>query len=56
MDDLEKISTVKADDRVDQFLRLRAVVQERANEKHADGFIESGGRLVLRSEDFSTKL
>jgi hypothetical protein len=55
LDDIERIATVKADGRIDQFVRLRTLVQERANQKHADGFMESGGRLVLRSEDFNTK-
>ena len=52
LDDLEKNSSVKADGRVDQFVRLRAVVEEHAEKKFSAGFVESGGRLVLRSTDF----
>jgi hypothetical protein len=37
---------------VDQFVRLRAMVEERAEQKFAAGFVESGGRVVLRSGDF----
>jgi hypothetical protein len=52
LDDLEKNASVKADGRVDQFVRLRAVVEEHAEKKFSAGFVESGGRLVLRSTDF----
>ena len=52
LDDLEQNTSVKADGRVDQFVRLRSLVEERAEQKFADGFVESGGRVVLRSGDF----
>ena len=52
LDDLERNTRVKAEERVDQFIRLRAVIEERAEQKFSAGFLESGGRLVLRSGDF----
>ena len=52
LDDLERNTSVKADGRVEQFIRLRSLVEERAEQKFAAGFVESGGRLVLRSGDF----
>ena len=52
LDGLERNTSVKADGRVDQFVRLRTVVEERAEQKFSAGFVESGGRVVLRSGDF----
>ena len=52
LDDLEQNTSIKADGRVDQFIRLRTMVEERAEQKFAAGFVESGGRVVLRSGDF----
>ena len=52
LDDLEQNTSIKADGRVDQFVRLRTLVEERAEQKFAAGFVESGGRVVLRSGDF----
>ncbi len=52
LDDLERNTSVKAEGRVDQFVRLRTVVEERAEQKFSAGFVEAGGRLVLRSVDF----
>jgi hypothetical protein len=52
LDDLERNTNVKNDGRVDQFIRLRDLVEKRAEQKFAAGFVESGGRLVLRSGDF----
>ena len=52
LDDLEQNTIIKADGRVDQFIRLRTMVEERAEQKFAAGFVESGGRVVLRSGDF----
>ena len=49
LDDLEQNTSIKADGRVDQFVRLRTMVEERAEQKFAAGFVESGGRVVLRS-------
>jgi hypothetical protein len=56
LDNIERNTSVKADGRVDQFIRLRAIVEGRAEHKHSAGFVEFGGRVVLRSEDFSTRL
>jgi hypothetical protein len=52
LDDLEQNTSIKPDGRVDQFVRLRTMVEERAEQKFAAGFVESGGRVVLRSGDF----
>jgi hypothetical protein len=52
LDGLERSATVKAAGRVDQFVRLRAVVEQRAEQKFSAGFVESGGRVVLRVGDF----
>ncbi len=54
MDEIEHARGVNADQRIDQFLRLRDVIEARAVRK----FIEEPGRpdrpLVLRSNDFTT--
>ncbi len=52
LDDLEQNTSIKADGRVDQFVRLRTMVEERAEQKFAAGFVEFGGRVVLRGGDF----
>lgn len=52
LDDLERNTSVKAEGRVDQFVRLRTVVEERAEQKFSAGFVEASGRVVLRSVDF----
>ena len=52
LDDLEKSASVKAEERVNQFERLRVAIEERADQKFSAGFVEAGGRLVLRSGDF----
>jgi Protein of unknown function (DUF1488) len=52
LDRLEQNTSVKADGRMDQFIRLRSLIEERAERKFAAGFVESGRRVVLRSEDF----
>jgi hypothetical protein len=52
LDDLESNTSVKAEGRVDQFVRLRTVVEECAEKKFSAGFVEAGGRVVLRSVDF----
>jgi hypothetical protein len=52
LDDLERNTSVKAEGRLDQFVRLRAAIEERAEQKFSAGFVESGGRVVLRSGDF----
>ena len=52
LDGLEHNANIKAEERVNQFVRLRAAIEERAVQKFSAGFVESGGRLVLRSDDF----
>jgi Protein of unknown function (DUF1488) len=53
MDDLEgKKHDVKADQRVDQFVRLRDAIEERASRKFFEGLVEAKGPVVLRSNDF----
>lgn len=52
MDDIEHARGVKAEERVDQFLRLRDVIEERAARKFHDEHARPGRVLVLRSNDF----
>jgi Protein of unknown function (DUF1488) len=52
MDDLEGKHDVKADQRVDQFVRLRDPIEERASRKFFEGPVEAKGPVVLRSNDF----
>jgi hypothetical protein len=52
MDDLEGKHEVKADQRVDQFLRLRAAIEERASRKFFERPVHAEGPVVLRSNDF----
>jgi hypothetical protein len=52
MDDLEGKRDVKADQRVDQFVRLRDAIEERASRKFFEGPVEAKGPVVLRSNDF----
>jgi hypothetical protein len=54
MDDLEKQYDVQPQDRIDQFGRLRDVIEERASRKFFEGPVEAQEPIVmLRSEDFS---
>lgn len=52
MDDLEGRGPVKPDRRVDQFLRLREVIEERASRKFFEEQAEADRPVVLRSNDF----
>jgi hypothetical protein len=52
MDDLEGTRDVKADQRVDQFVRLRDAIEERAARKFFEEPAETKGPVVLRSNDF----
>src|SRR5215475_6196039 len=52
MDNLEGKHDVKADQRVDQFVRLRDAIEERASRKFFEGPVEAKGPVVLRSNDF----
>jgi len=53
MDDLEGRRDVKADQRVDQFMRLREVIEERASRKFFEEQVKSNQPVVLRAHDFS---
>lgn len=47
---------MKADQRVDQFVRLRDAIEERASHKFFEGPVEAKGPVVLRSNDFFKEL
>jgi hypothetical protein len=53
MDDLEGKRDVKAHQRVDQFMRLREVIEERASRKFFEEHIRVDRPVILRSNDFS---
>jgi hypothetical protein len=53
MDDIEHARGVNADQRVDQFLRLRDVIEARATRKFIEEPGLPGRPLVLRSNDFA---
>ena len=53
MDDLEGKRDVKADQRVDQFMRLREVIEERASREFLEKQAQSNQPVVLRAHDFS---
>ena len=52
MDDLEGKRDVKADQRVDQFVRLRDAIEERASRKFFEEQVQADRPVVLRSNDF----
>jgi hypothetical protein len=52
MDDLEGKHDAKSDQRVEQFVRLRDVIEERVSRKFVEGPVETEGPVVLRSNDF----
>ena len=53
MDDLEGKHDLKPHERVDQFMRLREVIEEQASRKFFDEQVRVDRPLVLRSNDFS---
>ena len=53
MDDLEGKRDVKPHQRVDQFMRLREVIEEQASRKFFEGQVRVDRAVVLRSNDFS---
>jgi hypothetical protein len=53
MDDLEGRHDVKPDERVDQFIRLRDVIEERASRKFFEEQAQADRPVILRSNDFS---
>jgi hypothetical protein len=52
MDDIEGRRDVTPDQRVDQFMRLREVIEERASRKYFEEQAQADGPVVLRSNDF----
>jgi len=52
MDDLEGRRDTKSDRRLDQFTRLRDVIEERASRKFFDEQAQADRPVVLRSNDF----
>jgi hypothetical protein len=52
MDDLEGRGDVRPDQRVDQFMRLREVVEERASRKFFEEQVQADRPVMLRSNDF----
>jgi len=53
MDDLEGRRDVKPHQRVEQFMRLREVIEEQASRKFLDDQVRTDRPVVLRSNDFS---
>jgi hypothetical protein len=52
MDDLEGRRDVKPDQRVEQFVRLRDLIEERASRKFFEEQAQADRPLILRSNDF----
>ena len=52
MDDLEGRRDVRPDHRVDQFMRLRDVIEERASRKFFEEQAQSNRPVLLRATDF----
>ena len=52
MDDLEGRRDVRPDQRVDQFMRLREVIEERASRKFFEEQAQSDRPVLLRATDF----
>ena len=52
MDGLEGRRDVAADQRVEQFMRLRDVIEERASRRFVESNSRSDQPVVLRSNDF----
>ena len=52
MDDLEGRRDARPDQRIDQFMRLREVIEERASRKFFEEQAQSSRPVVLRANDF----
>ena len=52
MDNIEGTRDVRPDQRIDQFMRLRDVIEERASRKFFEERSQTDRPLVLRSNDF----
>lgn len=53
MDDLEGKRDMKPHQRIDQFMRLREVIEERASSKFFEEQVRIDRPVILRSNDFS---
>jgi len=53
MDNIEGKHNVRPDQRVDQFMRLREVIEERASRKFFEEKAQADRPVVLRANDFS---
>ena len=53
MDDLEGSRGLKPEQRLDQFMRLREIIEERASRKFFEEQLQTDRPVVLRSNDFS---
>ena len=53
MDDIEGRRDVGPDQRIDQFMRLRDVIEERASRKFFEEQVQADRPVVLRSNDFA---
>jgi hypothetical protein len=53
MDNIEGTRDVRPDQRIDQFMRLRDVIEERASRKFFEEQVQADRPMVLRSNDFA---
>jgi Protein of unknown function (DUF1488) len=53
MDNIEGTHDVRPDQRIDQFMRLRDVIEERASRKFFEEQVQADRPVVLRSNDFA---
>ena len=53
MDDIEGRRDVRPDQRIDQFMQLRDVIEERASRKFFEEKVQASRPVVLRSNDFA---
>jgi hypothetical protein len=53
MDHLEGRRNVKSNQRIDQFMRLREIIEERASRKFFEEQAQADQPVVLRANDFS---
>ena len=53
MDNIEGTRDVTPDQRIDQFMRLRDVIEERASRKFFEEQVKADRPVVLRSNDFA---
>ena len=53
MDNIEGTRDVTPDQRIDQFMRLRDAIEERASRKFFEEQVQADRPLVLRSNDFA---